>query len=155
MKAEEFEKRLNEITQSVSSRFGGITLEPVNDWFGKHVDAETYSATSEYYMERQLVDLGKGKRKTAFMSDISHAECFGLGALLGTFRNASMSWCDDVEYVAEFILCLNWKAWEHDARKKNKWATVYSLLFEDFRDLMYDYYEGDDKKTEYLWHYLD
>lgn len=155
MKKTEFEKRLTEIINSARKNVEGKTLESVNDWFGKRVDLRTYSATSEYYMGRQLSDLGKGERKTTFMSDLSHGEWYGLGALLGTFRNASMSWRDNVEYIAEFALCLNWKAWEHDARKKNKWATVYSLLFEDFRDLMYDYYEGDDKKTEYFWHYLD
>lgn len=155
MKKTEFEKRLTEIINSARKNVEGKTLESVNDWFGKRVDVLTYSATSEYYMERQLSDLGKGKRQTTFMKDFSIGEWFGLNNLFDTILKSVVNWRESEKYMAELVLCLNWKAWEHDARQKAGWRDLYSFLFEEIRDLMYDYYEGDDKKTEYLWSFLD
>ena len=126
-------------------------------WFGQTIPTVfAYGAISEHCMEKQLEDLKGCKRQTTFMSDFSIGEwCTGVRGLFETIENGFLSWCYDERYMAEFILCINWKAWEHDARGNKVWAALYSLLFEQIRDLLYDYYEGDDKKTSYVWRYLD
>ena len=140
----------------VRKAYTGKELEPVNVWVDRTFgDAFSYAAASEYCMERQLEAFGKGERKTTFMSDLSLGEWFGLNGMLDTFKNAVSSWKDDEEYMAEFILCVNWKAWEHAARKNHTWGQIYSGLYYAIKDLMFRYYEGDEKKTNYLWSYLD
>lgn len=154
MEKKEFNSRLREIISTAKEEFVGTKFEAVNSWFGTPVNVFQYSATSEHYMERQLSECGK-ERKTTFMSDLSTGEWFGLNGVFDTVKNAVSSWKDDEEYMTEFVLCLNWKAWEHDARKNTNWAKFWSVMYEQVRDLMYDYYEGDEKKTRYLWEYFD
>lgn len=155
MTKKEFKSRLINIIYNIVDEVEGLKLESVNDWFGTPVDVWQYAATSEANMERQLRDLKGGERKTTFMSDLSIGEWYGMRGVLDTVKNAVSSWKDDETYMAEFILCLNWKSWEHAARNKDSWTQLYTCLFEDIRDLMYDYYSGDEKKTGYLYRYLN
>lgn len=154
MEKKEFNSRLREIISTAKEEFVSTKFEAVNNWMGMPVNLFQYAATSERCMERNLAECGK-KRKTTFMSDLSTGEWFGLKGVLDTVKNAISSWRDDEEYMAEFVLCCNWKAWEHDARKNTNWAKFWSVMYELVRDLMYDYYEGDEEKTRYLWEYLD
>lgn len=89
------------------------------------------------------------------MSDLSTGEWFGFNGVLDTVKNALTSWKDDEEYMAEFVLCCSWKAWEHGARKNTQWVRAYSFLYDNIRDLMYDYYAEDEEKTAYMYEYLD
>lgn len=154
MEKSEFTRRLNKIITATKNAFNGVSFESVGDWFGTPVNVFQYAATSEYNMERQLSECGK-ERKTTFMGDLSRGEWFGMKGALETVKNAVSSWKDDEVFMAEFILCTNWKAWEHDARGNTNWVKFWSFVFEHVRDLMYDYYSGDDEKTRYLWEYLD
>jgi len=156
MNKKEFSSRVVSITTNALTAISGKELEGTHNWFGSPVPSSfSYGALSELCMERQLRELKGCKRKTTFMSDLSVAEWFGLRSLLDTIKLALKSWKDDETYIAEFVLCVNWKAWEHSARGNNVWAVLYSALYEGVRDLMYDYYEGDNKKTSYLFEYLD
>ena len=158
MEKKEFDYRLSEIVRHLQedaieneSRF-----ENVRTWLGKPMpNAIVYGAQSEYKMECQLMELKGEERKTTFMSDLSIAEWFGVSSVIDTMHSAIKNWVDDVEYIAEFILCVNWKAWEHDARDNRQWALFYSCAYECIVDLIYDYFEGDETKTNYLWQYFD
>lgn len=154
MNKKEFSSRLRENISTAKEQFIGTKFEAVNNWMGTPVNVFQYAATSEYYMERHLSNCGK-KRKTTFMSDLSVGEWYGLNGVFDTIKNAISSWCDDEKYMAEFVLCLNWKAWEHYARKNTQWVRAYSFLYDNIRDLMYDYYAEDEEKTAYMYKYLD
>lgn len=124
-------------------------------WAGhRFLYATSYAAVSERCMELQLSEVGK-ERKTTFMADLSLAEWYGVQVVADTVKQICKSWRGDVTHVAEFVLCLNWKAWEHDARKNRAWSYLYSVLFENIRDLFYDYYEGNEKDSYFLYSYLD
>ena len=156
MEKSEFKSRLNEIITATNDAFNGVVFESVAFWMGQKMpNVFVYAATSEHCMERQLKDLKGEERKTTFMSDLSIGEWCGMKGALDTIKNAVSEWRDDVEYMAEFILCVNWKAWEHAARENKNWVNFWSFVYEQVRDLMYDYYSGDDEKTRYLWEYLD
>jgi len=156
MNKKEFNSRVVSVTTDAMTAISGKSLESTHNWFGTPVtNVFIYGAISERNMERQLMELKGCKRKTTFMSDLSVAEWCGWRSLLYTIKNVMKSWKDDETYIAEFVLCVNWKAWEHSARGNDVWAAFYSALYEGVRDLMYDYYEGDDKKTSYLFEYLD
>lgn len=158
MEKKEFDYRLSEIVRHLQedaieneSRF-----ENVRTWLDKPMpNAIVYGAQSEYTMESQLMELKVEERKTTFMSDLSIAEWYRVSSVIDTMQRVIKNWVDDEEYIAEFILCVNWKAWEHDARGNHKWASFYSYAYECIVDLIYDYYEGDKEKTSYLWRYLD
>lgn len=157
MTKKDFCKRIDEILLTVGREMNGVQLESVRTWKGQPVpNVFSYAATSERCMERMLEELNGCERRTTFMSDLSIGEwCSGWSGVLDTLRRCMVDWRDNVEMMAEFVLCVNWKAWEHHARENHMWAKLYSLLYEGVRDLMYDYYSGDDEKTSYLFHYLD
>lgn len=150
----EFNKRLTELVQFMS--VNTAKMEPVNDWMGQRIpNAFAYGTTSEYYMEHKLSENGK-ERKTTFMSDLSIGEWGGgRKGVLDTCKRAMKSWKDNEVYMAELILCVNWKAWEHDARGNNEWAKFYSILYGFVRGLVYEYYDGDDEKTAYVYDFID
>lgn len=152
----EFQSRLNEIIRQMSEQFDGTKMEEVNTWCEHPLkNVFQYAATSEACMENNLAQNGK-ERKTTFMSDLSIGEwCDGVHGVLDTVKRAMEEWKDNEEYMAEFVLCVNWKAWEHHGRKNPEWSEFYSFLYEYVRDLMYDYYANDEEKTSYLYEYLD
>ena len=155
MKKEKFAAAVNGSLRHVAKMMEGAKIEKVNNWLGIPVNVFQYAAISERCMEEQLANLKGEKRKTTFMSDLSIAEWYGIESVMDTVKIAMTSWKDDEKYMAEFVLCVNWKAWEHHARNNNEWAKFYSLLYEVVRDLVYDYYKGDEAKTTYVWSYLD
>ena len=156
MKKQEFNTKVHDVVKAMKDQMQGHTLESVRDWYGNIInDVFVYGASSEALMERQLRMNGH-ERKTTFMSDLSIGEwCEGMEGVLDTWKRVMMSWKDDVEFMAEFVLCVNWKSWEHHGRSNNEWAMFYSFLYEYTRDLAYEYYEGDDEKTKYMFDYLD
>lgn len=157
MRKIELQKRLRDVFGVVVRELDGVQLEGVNMWQGHELKSVFhYAATSEKCMEKNLAEISGRERKTTFMSDLSIGEW--VSAWRGVFEttlNAVTDWRDNVEFMAEFVLCLNWKSWEHHANEHPNWVKFYALLYEGVRDLMYDYYEGDDEKTSYLWSYLD
>jgi hypothetical protein len=154
MTKKELSKRLSGLSQFMS--VNEAPMERVSNWMGTAIpNVFAYGAVSERCMERQLAEAGK-KRITTFMSDLSIGEWVeGRKGVLDTCKNAISSWKDNEQYMAEFVLCVNWKSWEHAARKNVEWSKFYSLLYEWVRDFVYDYYEGNDEKVSYVWSYLD
>ena len=157
MTKKDFEKRIKSIFSQVLAEMNGAEMESVSMWCGTRIgNVFQYGAVSERSMERQLMDLKGCERKTTFMSDLSIGEwCSSWRGVFDTIHRSMVSWKDNVEMMSEFVLCVNWKAWEHSARGNANWTKLYSLLYEGVRDLMYDYYEGDSQKTSYMWSYLD
>ena len=157
MTKKDFCDAINVILSQVTCEMSGDALESINMWNGTRLPSVFhYSATSERCMERQLAELKGCERRTTFMADLSIGEwCGGWNGVADTVRRSMKNWRDDVEMMSEFVLCVNWKAWEHHARGNMMWAKLYSLLCDGVSDLMFRYYEGDDEKTSYLWRYLD
>ena len=157
MTKKEFTAKIKGIFDAVAKEMNGAKFESVSIWQGQRVPhVFAYAAISEKCMERQLEELTGRKRKTTFMSDLSVGEwCESWRGVFDTTRRAMIEWRDNVEYMAEFVLCVNWKSLEHHANEHPNWSKFYALLFEGVRDLMYEYYEGDEEKTSYFWEYLD
>lgn len=160
MTKQEFNTKVNDIVTAMNDLMQGRTLENVSMWFGQRVpNVFAYGATSEAAMERMLSENGH-ERKTTFMSDLSIAEwctCAqgNVKEFMQSYKNIMRNWRDSVEFMSEFVLCVNWKSWEHYERGNNEWARFYSFLYNYTRDLMYEYYEGDEEKTAYMFDYLD
>lgn len=133
-------------------------LEPVNVLFGKKCrDVFQYSRICEMLFERYLLGVGK-RREWTWYADLSIAEwCTPRqhDAVVSTCKNALKYWVNSEKCMAEFACSVAMKATEHYERGNMYWSEYYTLLYEYIVDLLYDYYEGDEGKTGYLWRYLD
>ena len=152
MKTCELKKRINAL--KAVNTINDFEMEDCHNWFGNKCDIFEYGATSMYNMEKQLEERGH-ERVTTFMQDLSFAEWFDKEKVTQTVQKAIELYHDDEEWMAELVLCVNWKSWEHAARNNNQWGIFYSALYEMVRDLVYDYYEDNEEKVSYVWHYLD
>ena len=97
----------------------------------------------------QILDNGY-EMKTTFWSDFTIADAFGTQAVRDTFNNAFNSWKNNVEYITELVLVLNWKCWYWYDREEYIKSKLYSDLFYEADDWCMDNLKGKD-----LSYYLD
>ena len=101
------------------------------------------SRSREAAFERFLNETGK-ERKTTFMSDFTIADlCGGIKAVKDTYNNVIRSWKDDVEYMAELVIVLNHKIWEHYEHNESL-AKLYNELWIKTDDFCRDHFTGKD-----------
>lgn len=82
--------------------------------------------------------------KTTFWSDFSIADAFGNNAIKDTFKRAFEEWKDNVEYLAELVIVLNWKGWEWYNKKNEDRAKIYFDFYEQANGYAYENLKGDD-----------
>lgn len=81
--------------------------------------------------------------KTTFYTDFSIADGYGELAVRDTFKRAFDSWKDDITYLTELVMVLNWKIFEH-YKKNEKLARVYDELWKQADGWCMDNLEGDN-----------
>ena len=81
--------------------------------------------------------------KTTFYMDFSIADHFGLNAVKDTYKRAFKEWKNNVEFVTELSMVLNWKCWEHYENNKTL-ARLYDTLWREIDGWCYDNLKGDD-----------
>lgn len=69
------------------------------------------------------------KPQTTFYEDFSIADRFGVNAIKDTYRRAFKGWKDNVVYLTELVMALNWIIWEH-YETNEEYAKVYEELYE-------------------------
>lgn len=84
------------------------------------------------------------KPKTTFYSDFSIADRFGINAIKDTYNRAFKNWKDDIEYLTELVMVLNWKCWQHYEENNRKLSKVYSELFGELSDWCFDNLKGNE-----------
>lgn len=82
--------------------------------------------------------------KTTFFQDFTIAEHFGEGAIRETYRDCFGQWKDNVEYVTELAMMLNWKIWEHYDNGNEKLARLYDELWKKADLWCMDNLKGED-----------
>ena len=82
-------------------------------------------------------------QKTTFFEDFSIADNFGVKAIRDTYKRAFASWKDNVEYITEFVMVLNWKIWQWYG-KNDEYAELYNELWETADAWCCENLEGDD-----------
>ena len=90
--------------------------------------------------------------KTTFYEDFSIADKFGAEAVKDTYRRAFESWKDNVEYLTELVMVLNWKIWAH-YENNEELAQVYNKLWQEADTYALENLEGDD--LSYFWRTAD
>ena len=91
--------------------------------------------------------------KTTFWQDFTIADHFGIGAVKDTFERAFKEWRNDVVYVTELSLVMNWKCWQHYEKGNERLARLYSDLYYEVDGWCYTNLKGAD--LDYYWRTTD
>lgn len=83
------------------------------------------------------------KPRTTFYEDFSIADQFGIPAIRDTYCRAFNSWQNNIEYMTELVMVLNWKIWEH-YNKNHMLAEMYEELFSKSEQWVFDHFDGED-----------
>ena len=108
-----------------------------------------YAAGMELCFESFMESVGK-KRKTTFFSDLSIAECYGVKAVKDTYKNVMRSWGKDIDFMCEWVICLNQKIWQH-YNSKPELAKVYDELWRKADDYCRKHFKGEELSTYYAY----
>lgn len=149
MTSKEFNEQLTKLSQCLKN-VAQVESARVND-----LDVFQYAMVCERLFEKRLEELTGRERISTFYADLSLSEYLGLNSVLDTCKNVCKNWKDNVEMFSEFVLAVNWKAWEHAARNNNNWAQAYSKLYYAIDALAGEYYADDEEKADYYFQYLD
>ena len=85
------------------------------------------------------------KPHTTFYTDFSIAEPFGISAIADTYNRAFKEWKNNVVYLTELTMVLNWKIWEHYETNETL-AKFYQSMWEKTDAYCRDNLKGDDLK---------
>ena len=88
------------------------------------------------------------KPRTTFYDDFSIADHFGCPAIRDTYCRAFNAWQNNIEYMTELVMVLNWKIWEHH-RSNYMIAGMYDDLWREADQWVLDHFDGD-----YLKYYI-
>lgn len=83
------------------------------------------------------------KPQTTFYTDFSIADNFGVAAIEDTYKRAFENWKDDVVFITELVMVLNWKIWEHNETNR-KYAELYNDLWAKTDEWCQKNLKGDD-----------
>lgn len=125
-----------------------------------------YAAVCESNWKENLCLMTDYKPFTTFYSDLSIADFYGENSVKETYDNVLSSWLEDYKYFTEFIMCLNHKAWEMDARSRNesdmfgsekteRLCELYSVLYDKAYEKFFERYEGDKDVMNYYYKVMD
>lgn len=114
----------------------------------------TFAAMKEAAWEQMEREAHGYERKTTFYSDLTIADIFGVDAVQDTYDRVVKEWIDNIEYITEFCMCVNHKAWEH-AEDDVELSKLYSNLYYDLKNKVYEHYEGNQKATKYFFNTID
>ena len=93
---------------------------------------------------KPFLDMSGYEPKTTFWQDFSIADAFGEKAVKGTYQRAFKEWKDNVEYITELVMVLNWKIWYwHD--KNEELARLYDSLWREADEWCLKNLKDDDK----------
>lgn len=115
----------------------------------------TYAARCEAMFENYLREASGYERKTTFYSDLSIAEVFGQKAIKDTYRRVIKKWMDNIEYITEFVMAVNIKAWEHHDRGNLELSKLYSTLYHDSYAKVAEHFEGNEEAISYFFNTID
>ena len=83
------------------------------------------------------------KPQTTFYQDFSIADKFGADAIKDTYRRAFEGWKDNVVYMTELTMVLNWKCWRW-YQHNDAYCELYTDLYEKASDYCQEHFKGDD-----------
>ena len=84
---------------------------------------------------------------STFYADLSIADVCGLDSIKDTIKRVKEEWFNDYKMFSEFVLALNHKSWEWDARQEVEGSEEIKKLYIEqyyyFDDYCLDNYKGE------------
>lgn len=80
---------------------------------------------------------------TTYYMDFGIAERFGADVIRDTYKRATRTWKNNVEYFTEIVMVLNWKIWEHNERNQ-EFAKLYNELWKEADNYAMEHFKGED-----------
>lgn len=121
----------------------------------KEMSVYEYANVCTKMFEANLGNVGNYRRRTTFYADLSIAEYYGEANVKDTYNRVMNEWLDNIEYITEFVLCLNWKCWEHHDRDNHGLAVLYHDLYYKAVDEVMEHYKNDQKALLYYYEITD
>lgn len=84
-----------------------------------------------------------------FYMDFSIADRFGEHAIKDTYRRSIKAWAENVDYMAELVIALNHKIWQHYYEGDMETAKLYDLLWREAHQKAVENFE-DEELRKYL-----
>lgn len=101
-------------------------------------------AKMEAIFEQTANEIGY-KRMTTFARDFGMADALGIGAVQQLYDMAFDEWKDNVKYIAELSLTLNWACWYYYEKSvvsndmaEKELTNIYRKLYSTLSDWVYD-----------------
>ena len=95
---------------------------------GKRIVLTEYPNLEKYPKVETMLDsesLCGYTQRTTFWDDFTIAEKFGVSAIKDTYKNAFNSWKNDVVFIVELVLVLNWKMLYMDEKHMTEKSVMY------------------------------
>ena len=95
---------------------------------GKKIVLTEYPNLEKYPKVETMLDsesLCGYTQRTTFWDDFTIAEKFGVSAIKDTYKNAFNSWKNDVVFIVELVLVLNWKMLYMDEKHMTEKSVMY------------------------------
>ena len=121
----------------------------------KEMSVYEYANVCTKMFEANLGNVGNYRRRTTFYADLSIAEYYVEANVKDTYNRVMKEWLDNIEYITEFVLCLNWKCWEHHDRDNHGLAVLYHDLYYKAVDEVMEHYKNDQKALLYYYEITD
>lgn len=121
----------------------------------KEMNVFQYANNCVANFEANLANVGNYRRRTTFYSDLSIAEFYGEQSVKETYDRVMNEWLDNIEYITEFVICLNWKCWEHHGKNDMNLSKLYHDLYYDAVDKVLAHYKDDQKALMYYYEITD
>lgn len=90
---------------------------------------------------------------TTFWQDFSIADHFGKCAVKDTYKRAMRDFKTDYKYLAELVIVLNHKCWQHYNKGLFELSSLYSDLYYKARNYALDNLKGEE--YEYFYQITD
>ena len=121
----------------------------------KEMNVFEYATACTKVFEANLGNVGNYRRRTTFYADLSIAEWYNKESVNDTYNRVMKEWLGNIEYITEFVLCLNWKCWEHHGRGNQELAILYHDLYYKAIYAVCEHYKNDRKAMEYYYEITD
>lgn len=112
------------------------------------------------YMGKTLIDWNIEefcgyKPISTYYTDFGMAEWYGKDAVRETFDNAMKNWGDDIQYITEIVMVLNWKIFEHYHSGNEELAEFYDGLWREAMQYVLDHFKEDREALNYYYSTTD
>ncbi len=72
--------------------------------------------------------------ESTFRDDFTIADRFGMDGIKDTYKRAFKHWKDDLQYLTELVIVLNWKGWYWVDHWRDDYSRLYIDLWEEAHD---------------------